>query len=75
MIELVEAYEDGDQFIVRTKYTKKRFFRSDYKEFDEQIFNTRTGATSQNGLIRKGSLLIAMHEYFKKYNTYGIVPA
>jgi len=74
-MELIKSEEKGDIFTVQVKakanWISKLFGGKD--KIDEVVFNKRNGDMSQNGLIRKGSFDIAMHEYYKKYGTYGAV--
>jgi len=72
-MELLEAIENGNLFTVKVKvaasFMGRMFGGKD--RVDEMVFNTETGSYSQTPLIAMGSLEIALHEYHKKYGTYG----
>lgn len=74
-MELISATENGNLFtvkvLVKQSWLSKLFGGKD--RTDEIVFNKSTGAMSQSGLIARGSFDIAMHEYYKRYGTYGDV--
>ena len=74
-MELQEATENGNLFtvkvFVKTNWLSKLFGGKD--RIDEIVFNKISGCHSQSGLIAKGSFDIAMHEYYKRYATFGAV--
>lgn len=74
-MELQEATENGNLFTVKVSVKKdwlsKLFGSKD--RIDEITFNKATGGMSQTPLIARGSFNIAMHEYYKRYATYGAV--
>lgn len=74
-MKLIEATENENLFtvkvLVKESWLSKLFGGKD--RTDEIIFNKSTGGMSQSGLIARGSFDIAMHEYYKRYATYGAV--
>ena len=74
-MKLLEAEETGKLFTVRIVVNPDFFGKlfGAKKRIDVIIFNKRTGTHIQSGLIARGSFDIAMHEYFKRYGTYGKV--
>lgn len=75
-MKLLSTEEVGSMFTVRVSITHNWFERNilGYTDRTDLVcFNTLTGKYTCSIPICKGAFEIAMHEYFKKYGTYGKV--
>lgn len=66
-MELIEAIEKGNLFIVkvRVKFSWLERMLGSKNKIDEVVINKNTSKVSTSYLACKGSLDIALHEYYK----------